>query len=130
MRAKTRFNIVLVLGLLFWALIIHDLYSLHFRIAIEERSISHLWQAIPGNPVLVVIFGLAAALVFFGFVVVMNRRVLPEPYRRRRRKPRHRFTIALFGLSMLAAGCYLVWSYPNPPRPQEISGAALCPPWS
>ncbi|UCH83947.1 MAG: sulfatase [Candidatus Latescibacterota bacterium] len=123
MRAKNRFNIVLILGLMFWALTLHSLYSSHFRIAIEERSLTHFLQIIPGNPFVFVSLALVAAVILFGFVAVMNRRVLPDPYRRRRRKPRHRFTIALFGLVMLCAGCYVAWRYPHVLRPQELSGA-------
>ncbi|MEJ2722083.1 MAG: hypothetical protein P8181_13240, partial [bacterium] len=122
MRAKIRFNIVLLFGLLFWILVFYDLYGHHLRIVLEEESIGYLLQTAPGGPFLLIGGGLAAVVFLVGFALLMNRHVLAEPRGWRRRQPQHRFLIVLIGTVWLIVGCYVVWTYQPGPRPQELSG--------
>lgn len=120
--AKSRFNTVLVLGLLFLALVVHNLFNTWLRIILERESHGNVLRLLPGNPILVVSAALPSVLVFSGIVVWINRRLGSRSTSRARAGDRF-FTI-FFGTGFILAATLLLWKYPRYPLPQEWSGAA------
>ncbi|UCG51736.1 MAG: sulfatase-like hydrolase/transferase [Candidatus Latescibacterota bacterium] len=120
MSSRYRFNIILFLGLLFWALILHSLFSSRLRIVIQDESFASLLNYLPTNPVIIGGVLILGVFAFLGIVFFINRRVLVEP--RRRVSMRNRIIVAILGIAMLLVGCLMVWIYPRAPRPQELSG--------
>jgi arylsulfatase A-like enzyme len=121
MGVRSRFNVIVLFGLVFLALVIHDLANTRLRIIIERESPGYLLQRLPGPPILAVVGGILAALALLSFVVFINRRF--DPRSQRRLRALGNAMNFLVGTAFVAAGCFIVWVYPRHPLPQELSGA-------
>ena len=90
MNDKRRLNILLVLGLSFLALAIHNVASSRLGIIIERDSLSNVLKLFPGGVVGIVVAAAAVAtalfFVFFSFGPWLENREGPSPPTRHRRR--------------------------------------------
>jgi arylsulfatase A-like enzyme len=116
---KSRFNVVVFLGLLCLGLVIHDVASFRLAIILGNQPIGYALGRLPGNPAVFIGVGLIAVIGFLAVVWLANRRLSSAAGERRGR------TIAVsIALLFLAVGCAVLLMNPRFPAPQEWSGLA------
>jgi arylsulfatase A-like enzyme len=117
---RSRFNIVVVLGVLFAGLVFHDVSIYRIRIILDRESLAYLVGRLPGNPVLYAAAAVLAVAVLLTVMWFVNRRIPSE----KGRLWNGRLVTIPLALVFLAAGGLVLWMNPRYPAPQEWSGLA------
>lgn len=117
MSAQVRFNVIVFLGLLLWALVIDDTFGTHLRILLEEESIRYVLRRLPVPPAVVTGALVAGVLAFVSLLVVCNRFLS-----RHRNDARGRSTATIAGATMLLVALAMAWLFVHPVF-QGASGA-------
>jgi arylsulfatase A-like enzyme len=116
--ARSRFNIVSILGILYLGLVFHNVSSYRLRVILDDRSFGYVLDRLPGNPLVFVLGLLAAAAGLLAVVWFINRRLASA------NPKRSLMATVPTGVAFLAVGGVVLSLNPRYPMPQEWSGLA------